>query len=608
MQAGVSTGTFQCAEVAVDRTSPTRAARRIPVGRRGRPLPALLVLVFLLHLPSLFNPFFIDDYVYIDTVSRLDAAALADLLTSSTMGEEASSVWWTPSGALPFYRPLGELTFWVDHQLWKLGPAGYHLTNLLLHLLCTALVYQGARRLSDMPGGALAAAGIFALHPVHTEAVAWISGRFDLLVSVAILASVLAYFRWQAGGRRAWAWAAASLAGYVVGLGCKETALVLPAVIAAGEVVRWRGASAARAPRRLLAAAAAFGLVSVLYLAGRFAMFGGLGTLPPPYGLDTSSPGAALRMLAWNLSLYLLDFVLWIQVDAIYMSPMWARHLPLFAALVALAAALVVAGAAAAWRRRMFRVGALWAALFTAPCLMAMPGERNVYLSSVGAAWLMGAAVMSLWHRFAARPAAARRLRTAAVAAAALGTLVLLAEQLTMRIVAGTGEKVIADLMAALPDPPPDARIYVLHQCPLNAVGFEQALRLRYRRPDLRASALTLAPAVQRSARDAAARTGPATLTLHRSGGEFFESFVERFHLFSRDSASDLEAAAQRLGLTLHSPPASLKDLQILKLSLPLPLDDPRIYLFEWDNSRVVRLTDVLRLASLTELKPLTTP
>ncbi len=559
----------------------------------------VLVLSGLIHLPSLINPFFIDDYVYIDTVRRLDAAALGDLFTTSTMGEEASSVWWTPSGALPFYRPVGELTFLWDYTVSGLSPVSYHVTNLLLHVLCTWLVWRLGLALSRCEVAGLAAAAVFAFHPVHSEAVLWISGRFDLLVCACAVASVLAWLRWAAGG--AGPWLAMSVGMCALGLFCKETALILPAVIFAGEALAWRGR---RDWRRVIGGLVPFAVVAGLYLAGRFAMFDGLGTLPPPYGLDTSSPGVALRALAWNCAMYVLDFILWIQVDAIYLSDLWKANGLLFAAALLLCLGLVIALIRVAGRSVQLRVGFAWTALFMAPSLMAMVGERNVYLASVGVALAIGAGIGALWKRTADAPAGRARLRRGLRVVGGVAAVVMAAELGTMWVVASSGEKVIADVMALVPDPPADARIYVVNQCPLNAVGFEQALRLRYGRDDVRAVALTLVPDVRSITRDTASAAGPSTLHIRRDGGRFFESFVEQFHLFSRDSASDLAAAANRLGLTLVDPPESITDVRELELVLPLPLRDPRLVLLQWNNDAIRGRLDYLRLPWASRVEP----
>lgn len=562
----------------------------------------LLLAVAALHVPTLFNPFLIDDYVYLYTVHDLDWTGIANVFTTSTMGAEASGVWWTPSGALPFYRPIGEMTFAADFLIWRLQPFGYHLMNLVLHLVCTFLAWRLARRLLDAPVAALAVAVVFALHPVHNEAVAWISGRFDLLVCLCVLASVLSYLNWQHNAPRSGLWGLLSVLWFAVGLLCKETAIVLPAVLVVVEALRWRGAGAAYRGGRLVAAALAFGSTALLYLAGRFALFGGLGNLPPPYGLDLSSPLIAIRSLTWNLAQYLLDFVLFIQVDSIYIVEFWSNHLMLM--VLALAAALAICAACTmlAWRSRAFRVGLVWTVLFTVPSLMAMPGERNVYLSSVGVALIAGAAFGALLRRSDTRPAVGQWVRWVSFTTVSLWIVLGIGEHALMWGVSRSGDKVFRDLEALMPDPPRDARIYVVNQCPLNAVGFDQALRLRYGREDLSACALSLSPTLGASSVDRITRTGPDSIRLVRENGVFFASFIERFHLFSQP-ASSLAKACRRMGLELIDPPSSYHDMTDLEFRLPHPVDDPRVQIFIWNNRRIRSRADLVNLMNLAELR-----
>ena len=436
------------------------------------------LLVGLLHLPSVFNPFFIDDYIYLDTVHDLSWSGIPEILTTATMDEDASGVWWTPVGLLPFYRPLTVLTFALDYQIWGMNPVGYHLTNLLLHLLCTFLTWRLARRLFSSPRMAFVAATLFAIHPIHTEAVIWISGRFDLTVCAAVLASVLCYLNWREREEASRAWGAGCLACFVVGLGCKETALILPAALVAFEVLLRRRGETRRKTSSYVAGTAALTVISLLYLAGRFRLFGGLGTLPPPYGVDLSSP-SAVGVLLWNVSQYLLDFVFCIQIDAIYVNAFWVEHGWLLIAATTSAIAVVILCGYLAGRSRLFWIGAAWATLFTAPALMAMPGERNIYLASVGVA-LIGASVFAaLIERFAGNVVWTRRLSRVAVAVVVVFAITTTVEHAIMGRVGAAANKVYDDLLAALPNPPPNARIFVVNQCPLKAVGLTQGVQRR---------------------------------------------------------------------------------------------------------------------------------
>ena len=80
-----------------------------------------------------------------------------------------------------YYRPLTTVSYLADYTLWGLRPFGYHLTNVGLHALCTILVALILLRLRWPPMATAVAALLFAIHPIHTENVAWIAGRTDLL-------------------------------------------------------------------------------------------------------------------------------------------------------------------------------------------------------------------------------------------------------------------------------------------------------------------------------------------------------------------------------------------------------------------------------------------
>ncbi|XP_034241134.1 serine/arginine repetitive matrix protein 1-like isoform X2 [Thrips palmi] len=111
---------------------------------------------------------------------------------------------WGTSMALPSshksYRPLTTLTFRTDHLVWGLRPVGFHLGNVALHLLACLLVARLAVSVAKLqPPFAALAALLFAAHPVHTEAVAGVVGRADVLAGVFFLLSFLAYHdEWRA--------------------------------------------------------------------------------------------------------------------------------------------------------------------------------------------------------------------------------------------------------------------------------------------------------------------------------------------------------------------------------------------------------------------------
>ena len=115
--------------------------------------------------------------------------------------DSGAQIWLEPT-SLPQYYPAVHTTFWIEYRLWGLDPRGYHATNVGLHVISTLLLALAASRLR-IPG-ALFAAAVFALHPVHVESVAWITERKNTLSLVFTLLSLLAWLRWRPlGGGRA---------------------------------------------------------------------------------------------------------------------------------------------------------------------------------------------------------------------------------------------------------------------------------------------------------------------------------------------------------------------------------------------------------------------
>ena len=152
-----------------------------------RVLPALglFLLTLLAYLPALGNGFVWDDDDYVTANPTL--RSLAGL----------ARIWLEP-GAVPQYYPLTFTTLWLNYQIGGAAPFGYHLVNVLLHATSAVLLWRVLRALS-VPG-ALVAAALFAVHPVHVESVAWATERKNTLSGVLYLGSMLAYLRFAGIG------------------------------------------------------------------------------------------------------------------------------------------------------------------------------------------------------------------------------------------------------------------------------------------------------------------------------------------------------------------------------------------------------------------------
>jgi tetratricopeptide (TPR) repeat protein len=144
------------------------------------------------------------------------------------------TMWFQPL-ALQQYYPVTGASFWLDYQLWSFWPPPYHVENILLHAFAALLFWKLLQKL-EVPGAWLAA-GIFALHPVMVESVAWVTERKNVLSMIFFLGALLAYGRFNSfwkneinSPRRRGAYPLAFLL-FLLALLAKTATLSFPAVI-----------------------------------------------------------------------------------------------------------------------------------------------------------------------------------------------------------------------------------------------------------------------------------------------------------------------------------------------------------------------------------------
>ncbi len=125
----------------------------------------------------------------------------------------------------PYYRPIFTVVFTVGYQLFGLWPQGWHLLTLLLHILCSVGIFYVLLMLSGRKSVAAVSAMLFAVFPLHSESVSWISGMTDPLFGVFFLSAFYYYLKYRGSGRRSSL--LASLAMFAVAAFSKETALSL---------------------------------------------------------------------------------------------------------------------------------------------------------------------------------------------------------------------------------------------------------------------------------------------------------------------------------------------------------------------------------------------
>lgn len=159
-----------------------------------------------------------------------EAYVLNNRMVQEFSGESIAATFTTPE-QVGLYHPFTILSLAVDHVVWGNEPFGYHLSNLLLHLLNVVLVFLLFWRLCRMRWLAFSAAVLFGLHPMHLESVAWISARKDVLYTCFFLLSLLGYLQLRSAEAGKWRWYALSLLAFVAALLSKGMAFVLPVIL-----------------------------------------------------------------------------------------------------------------------------------------------------------------------------------------------------------------------------------------------------------------------------------------------------------------------------------------------------------------------------------------
>ena len=180
-----------------------------------------------------------------------------------------------------YYRPLQALTYAVDYALWGLAPAGFHLTNVVLHGATAVLLYRVGCVALGSATAALVAALLFAVHPLHVEAVTYVAGRSDPLAAFCVLVAVLGFLRGDTRGRLL------AAVAFLLALCAREAAFVTPLLCVL--VDRGRPVECRQPASRYLA----FVPAVLVYLVGRAIALGS----HAPADLATAAVPLGLRLL-----------------------------------------------------------------------------------------------------------------------------------------------------------------------------------------------------------------------------------------------------------------------------------------------------------------------
>ncbi len=292
------------------------------------------------------------------------------------------------------YLPLHLVSYMVDYSIWGLNPIGFHLQSVVLAGLNAALAFVMVRRLFGSLALAAVAALLYAVHPSHVEAVAWISIRKDLLSTFFLFLTVILYDEATRDRFRP-ARYAGSVATFLLGLLSKLSISPLPIFLLVLEATRRREGRALNWKRAIATMIPYGALAFVLVLVNNQAQ-------AKTQLLYAQQPLHYLMVKGHAVWMYLGLLTGIIEGRPIYDMP-WVGgvHGPLgLAGLLVLPAVLWFG-----YRRglRTVTLGAAWLFVFLLPVLVfpltAYMADRYLYAPSLGFCWIVAAGIVALARR-----------------------------------------------------------------------------------------------------------------------------------------------------------------------------------------------------------------
>jgi protein O-mannosyl-transferase len=220
---------------------------RIP--KQGAPessspfVPLLICCLLALATITVFLPVYHYDFVSVDD---------PDYVTENSMVARGltweGALWAFRSGHASNWHPLTWLSHMLDCQMQGLKPGGHHFTSMLIHTANALLLFLVLSRMTSAPWRSAFVAGLFALHPLHVESVAWVTERKDVLSSLFFMLTLWAYVRYaeisktqipkapgnpkpEARSPKAGIWYCAALGLFALGLMSKPMVVTLPFVL-----------------------------------------------------------------------------------------------------------------------------------------------------------------------------------------------------------------------------------------------------------------------------------------------------------------------------------------------------------------------------------------
>ena len=318
---------------------------------------------------------------------------------------------WSYRGGAPgvtnYYRPLMLLSYLFCFSLFGPHAFAFHALNILLHAAVVIILFKITERMFQEPVVAFATAAIFALHPIHTEPVAWIAALTDLELTFFYLLTFWVFLQLSRWSGRRLALAYFGMAGsFALALFSKEPAVTLPLLATIYEHFH-RDDRVQTGWLRKLSRYGALWTIDLAYLALRMHFLGAFAPQKPSRNLLA---GDVLLAAIALVGQYLWKFLWPVRLCAFYVFPHDLADVFGWMVAGAFFLALLAVLAWALWSRvRLLCFGFVWFLVTLAPALNPrwMPesvlAERYLYLPSVGLCWVFGWAVARGFQMTAAR-------------------------------------------------------------------------------------------------------------------------------------------------------------------------------------------------------------
>jgi protein O-mannosyl-transferase len=361
----------------------------------------LIVVGFLPYLNTLWNGLVYDDQYQIIQNPFLRSFHFVGVIFKT-------SVWafQVKHATVTYYRPLMSFSYLLIYQAF--GPVSYafHLQNVVLHCGVVILLYLIARRVSGSESIALIAAAWFALHPIHTEVVAWVAAVPDLQMTFFVLLAFWFYLKATSQTRRVLPYLLGTYVSFALALLSKEPALMFPAVLLFYDVLRFFPGEKSTLKRCLVYQLPVW-LTAAVYVYGRFFLLSGI---VPNNIRSTMTLREVLFSAASLFGAYMQKLVWPGTAGAAYRFQATSSALDPRFILGALALSVVGVALLLTFRAKSRIVLAIaWTTVFLLPVLDAKVmasnvfAERYLYLPSVGFCCAAAVLVHAAWSYAAER-------------------------------------------------------------------------------------------------------------------------------------------------------------------------------------------------------------